>query len=98
MKRNQQIETHPDFGTLADDAKALLAATAEVAEDKVVAARERLATALEHGREAWDGMQERAIAGAKAADRAIHKHPYPAIGVAFGFGALLGYLLTRRGQ
>ena len=97
MKRNQH-SSHADFGSLADDAKALLAATAEVAEDKVVAARERLSEALERGQEAWESVQDRAIAGAKATDKAIRTHPYQSIGIAFGVGALLGYILSRRNQ
>ena len=96
MKRNQH--TAPDFGTLADDAKALLVATAEVAEDKVIAARERLSEALERGHEAWETVQNRAVAGAKATDKAIRSHPYQSIGIAFGVGALLGYILSRRNR
>jgi ElaB/YqjD/DUF883 family membrane-anchored ribosome-binding protein len=98
MKRNHTAEPAHDFGTLAEDAKALLAATAEVAEDKVVAARERLSMALERGREAWGTVQDRAVQGAKATDKTIRNHPYQAIGIAFGVGALLGFLITRRGN
>ncbi len=95
MKRNQHAE-HADLGSLAEDARALLSATAEVAEDKVIAARERLSAALEQGREAWGTVQERAVAGAKATDKVIRTHPYQSIGIAFGVGALVGFLLTRR--
>jgi len=84
--------------TLADDAKALLVATGHVAEEKVVEARKRLTAALEKCREAWDNVQDRAIAGAKAKDETILEHPYQALGIAFGVGALLGYLLARRGN
>lgn len=96
MKRNQHSESHPDITSLADDARALLEATAEVAEDKVIAARERLSAALEQGRVAWGTVQERAVAGAKATDQVIRTHPYESIGIAFGVGALIGFLLTRR--
>jgi ElaB/YqjD/DUF883 family membrane-anchored ribosome-binding protein len=96
MKRNHSAEPTHDLGTLAEDAKALLSATADVAEDKVVAARERVSAALERGREAWDTVQERAVKSAKAADKTIRSHPYQAIGIAFGVGALVGFLLTRR--
>jgi ElaB/YqjD/DUF883 family membrane-anchored ribosome-binding protein len=84
--------------TLADDAKALLVATGHVAEEKVVEARKRLTAALEKCREAWDNVQDRANAGAKATDETIREHPYQALGIAFGVGALLGYLLARRGN
>ena len=97
MKR-QQTAPNQDLSSLAEDAKALLAATAGVAEDKVVAAREKLSAALERGREAWDSVQEQASEGVKVADKAIRKNPYQSIGIAFGVGALLGILLTRRNR
>lgn len=81
---------------LAEDAEALLAATAHVAESKVVEARKRLAAAIEKGKETWNTVQEKAVAGAKATDQAIRDHPYHAIGLAFGVGALVGFLLSRR--
>jgi ElaB/YqjD/DUF883 family membrane-anchored ribosome-binding protein len=96
MKTNYGAEPAQGMGTLADDAKDLVAATAGVAEDKVVAARARLSAALERGREVWGTVQDRTVQGAKATDQAIRSHPYQAIGIAFGVGALLGFLLTRR--
>ncbi len=39
--------------------------------------------------------EEKAVEQAKAADRVIHDHPYPAIGLAFGLGVLIGVLATR---
>ena len=85
-----------EMHTLADDAQALLSATANVAEEKVVEARKRLTLALEKGKEAWGRVQDRACEGAKMTDEVIRSHPYEAIGVAFGVGALLGFILTRR--
>lgn len=86
-----------ELGTLVEDAHALLAATAHVAEDKVIEARKRLTLALEKGKDAWNEVQERAVAGAKAADQTIREHPYQSIGIAFGVGAIMALLLTRRG-
>lgn len=85
-----------NFERLAEDVKALLAATENVAEDKVVEARERLADALNVGKATWARVQEHAVEGAKAADHAIRKHPYQAIGIAFGVGALVGVLFLSR--
>ncbi len=85
-----------DLNGLAEDAKALLVATGHLAEEKVVEARKRLSDALEKGRETWERVQDRTIEGAKATDTAIREHPYQSIGIAFGVGALLGYLLARR--
>ncbi len=81
---------------ILSDAKELMAATADVAEEKVVEARKRLASALERGKEAWRLMQEKARAGAEVADQTIRDHPYQSLGVAFGVGALVGFLLSRR--
>jgi ElaB/YqjD/DUF883 family membrane-anchored ribosome-binding protein len=79
-----------------EDAQALLSATAHVAEEKVAEARKRLTAAIEKGKETWENVQEKAVAGAKATDQVIREHPYRALGVALGVGALVGYLLSRR--
>ena len=81
---------------LLEDAQELLAATAHVAEEKVVEARRRLTAAIEKGKEAWEAVQEKAVSGAKATDRAIREHPYQSIGIAFGVGVLIGFLIRRR--
>jgi ElaB/YqjD/DUF883 family membrane-anchored ribosome-binding protein len=94
MKKSIDIEE--SASTLADDARELLAATAGMAESKVVEARKRLQTALERGKEAWGDLQDRAVEQAKVADEVIRDHPYQSIGVAFGIGALLGILMARR--
>ena len=82
---------------LADDARALMTATADVAGEKVSEARQRLASALESGKEVCGRAREKAAEGVKAADELVHEHPYQAIGIAFGVGALIGYLVSRRG-
>ncbi len=81
---------------LADDARSLMAATADVAGDKVGEARQRLAAALERGKELYGKAREKAVEGAKAADAAVHENPYTAIAIGVGVGALVGYLLARR--
>jgi ElaB/YqjD/DUF883 family membrane-anchored ribosome-binding protein len=81
---------------LLEDAKDLLAATAHVAEEKVVEARKRLGAAIDKGKEAWNNVQEKAVAGAKATDQVIRDNPYKSLGVALGVGVLIGYLLRRR--
>jgi len=84
------------MGQLAEDARALMAATADVAGEKVSEARQRLAAALESGKEIYGRVREKAVEGVKAADEVVHEHPYQAIGIAFGVGALIGYLVSRR--
>ena len=86
------------MGTLAEDARALMTATADVAGEKVEQARKRLASALESGKEVCGRACEKADEGVKATDELVHEHPYQAIGIAFGVGALIGYLVSRRGS
>ena len=95
MSKHKQAEAN-DMGTLAEDARALMAATAGMAGEQVGEARKRLAAALERGKEVYGRVREKAVQSAKAADVAVHEHPYQAIGIAFGVGALLGYLASRR--
>src|SRR5437868_1555562 len=92
-KQTQAIQD--DLGTLAEDARALLSATADVAGDKVSEARKRLTAALENGKEMYGRAREQAIEGAKATDKAVHEHPYKAMGIALGVGALVGFLVAR---
>jgi ElaB/YqjD/DUF883 family membrane-anchored ribosome-binding protein len=96
---NMNKPTHAasnDLGQLADDARALMAATADVAGEKVGEGRMRLAAALERGKEVYGRVREKAVQGAKATDVAVHQHPYQAIGIGVGVGALIGYLVGHR--
>src|SRR5262249_42193177 len=96
MRTMKRHSTH-DAASLVEDAQALLVATAHLTEEKVAEARKRLAAAIDKGREAWEAVQEKAVAGAKATDEAIREHPYRALGLAFGLGAIVGFLVRRRG-
>jgi ElaB/YqjD/DUF883 family membrane-anchored ribosome-binding protein len=95
---NPTQDTSSDMGTLAADASALLAATADVGGEKVGEARKRLAAALDRAKEFAGRVRDKAVAGAKATDDAVHEHPYHAMAIAFGLGAIIGYLVARRGS
>ena len=95
---NPVKDTSPDIGTLADDAQALMAATADVAGEKVGQARKRLAAALDRAKQMAGTVRDKAVAGAKATDAAVHEHPYHAMAIACGLGASIGYLAARRGK
>lgn len=95
MSREIQANRN-ETGTIEEDARALLTATAEVAGERVAEARQRLAAALERGKEICGRAREKVVAGAKATDEAVHKHPYAAMGIALGMGALLGYVVALR--
>jgi ElaB/YqjD/DUF883 family membrane-anchored ribosome-binding protein len=101
MKEHNNMNKHTqalgnDMGTLAEDARALMTATADVAGEKVTEARKRLAAALDRGKEIYGRVREKAVEGAKTADLTVREHPYEGIGIAFAVGALVGFLLARR--
>src|SRR4030095_3933595 len=85
-----------DADTIADDVRSLVAATAEVADEKVAAARKRLDATVAAGQDAWLQLQRRARERGRAVDRRVRVHPYESVGVAFGIGAILGFLMSRR--
>lgn len=85
-----------DLKVLSRDAEAVLQATAGQAGDKMHELRNRLSATLESAKATCHRLEEKAVAGAKAADKTIRDHPYESIGVAFGVGLLIGVLVTRR--
>lgn len=95
MSKETQASSH-DVSQLAEDARALMAATADVAGEKVGEARKRLTAALESGKEIYGRVKEKAVEGAKVADKTVRENPYQAIAIGVGIGALVGYLLGRR--
>jgi ElaB/YqjD/DUF883 family membrane-anchored ribosome-binding protein len=96
MKYRTHTSPAEALENLSDDARVLLAATADVAEEHVIEARERLAAALDEGKAVWTRVQDRAIDGAHATDGVIRSHPYHAMTIALGIGAVLGLLASRR--
>src|SRR5271170_7199939 len=95
MNKETQASSE-DIGQLAEDARALLAATADVAGEKVSEARKRLGATLERTKEIAGRIRDKAVEGAKVADEAVHEHPYQAIAIGVGVGVLFGYLVARR--
>ena len=57
--------------------------------------RAKLEAATEKAKEVCKRLQEETVAAAKATDKAVHEHPYQAIGIAFGLGLLIGVVATR---
>ena len=95
MEKTTQATVN-DIGQLADDARALMAATADVAGDKVSEARKRLAAALDSGKEMYGRVKDKAVESAKVADDTVRANPYQAIAVGVGVGVLVGYLIASR--
>ena len=93
MKNYTNESSH---STVADETRSLMAATADATEGTVVEARNRLRSALDAAGETYARVKTKAVEGAKATDKLIRQKPYQAIGIAFGLGALLGYMISRR--
>jgi ElaB/YqjD/DUF883 family membrane-anchored ribosome-binding protein len=55
-----------------------------------------IGTLVEQGKELADHARGQVIAGAKATHKAVQKHPYQAMAIGLGVGAILGFLLARR--
>ena len=85
-----------DLQAVVHDGEALLKAGVQNLSERGLAARERLAAALETAKETRRKLQSRALQSAKAADQMVREHPYQSVGVAFGVGMLLGVLINRR--
>ncbi len=85
-----------DLKTLSHDAEAMLHATTGQAGEKIGELRERLTAALDSAKATGRRLEERAVSGAKAADKTIREHPYESMGVAFGIGLLIGVLMGRK--
>jgi ElaB/YqjD/DUF883 family membrane-anchored ribosome-binding protein len=94
MNKHKHATTN-DMGTLAEDAHALMTATADVAGEKVEQARKRLAAALDSAKEIASRARDKAVEGANSVDETVRENPYQAISIAFGVGALIGYLVMR---
>ncbi len=85
-----------DLKAVVRDGEELLRAGAQDLSERGMAARERLAAALEIAKETRRKLEARAMAGAKATDRLVREHPYKSVGIALGIGLLIGVLINRR--
>jgi ElaB/YqjD/DUF883 family membrane-anchored ribosome-binding protein len=95
MKKQIQA-INQDLSQLAKDAGVLIAATVDMAGAEIAEARDRLTAALELGKDNVGYVRDSAMQKARAADAAVHEHPYKVIGVGIGVGAFIGFLATSR--
>lgn len=92
-QHTEQLVT--DLKRIVQDSEQLLHATQDAVGDQAQDARRRLTDAMEAAKRTFRRLEEKAVEGAKAADRTIREHPYQSIGVAFGIGLLIGVLAAR---
>lgn len=89
-----------DFKEVVADTEALLKATANLGGEKLaevrVKAEESLRVVKDRMVAAEAALVVKTKAAAKATDVYVHENPWKAIGVAAGFGLVIGLLLGRR--
>ncbi|MDB6016990.1 MAG: protein of unknown function ElaB [Pedosphaera sp.] len=81
-----------DLRILREDTEELFRASGGKLAEK---SREKILTAMERVKVACEDIQGKATAGARITDQAVREYPYSALGIAFGFGIIIG-ILTRR--
>jgi len=85
-----------DLKTVTRDAEELLKTVSGDRGNGANELRMRLSSAIESAKATYHRLEEKAVAGAKATDKAIRSHPYESLGVAFGMGLLVGFLVGRK--
>lgn len=89
-----------DLRLVVADAEELLRTTAGQAGEGAAELRDKLQAGLTRAREALAQAQDAALSRARAAGRAaddyVHDNPWRSIGIAAGFGLVVGLLIGRR--
>jgi len=85
-----------DIRVLVQDAEDLIKATAGDIEEKTREARAKLAGALVVAKETLNRAEKTTAYSAQALEEVVREYPYPALGVAFVLGTVLGALMVRR--
>ena len=100
MNQDLKDRLAQDLRAVLDDAQALAQGGVQSGDAQLDALRSRFADQMQRIRQQLDGLEDRTLAkareAAKAADEAVHAHPYTAIGIAAAVGALVGLLVSRR--
>lgn len=85
---------------MVDQIDSYLKSAADSGDERLDAARERMATQLREMRQQIDELNQATIArikrAARQADETVHARPYSAMGVAAVAGLLLGFFAARR--
>lgn len=89
-----------DFKVVVADAEELLRATANQAGDKATELRAKIQTRLADAKlrlaDAEAVMVDKAKLVGRAADDYVHDNPWRSVGIAAGFGLIVGLLIGRR--
>ena len=79
-----------------DGAEALVAATADMGEEKLESLRSTLQGELEAARKQLERLEGKLVERANGIDDYVHENPWQAIGVAGAIGVLVGAVAFRR--
>jgi ElaB/YqjD/DUF883 family membrane-anchored ribosome-binding protein len=82
--------------SISQDARDLIAATSDVAEDNVRIARKRLVSAMDSGSKIYDRVRDDARDTARHAGKKVCDNPGISVAIVVAIGALIALLLTRR--
>jgi ElaB/YqjD/DUF883 family membrane-anchored ribosome-binding protein len=82
---------------VAASERILGASLAECAKEDRAKLTARFAAARKHFTDLYSDTSEKVRTEVKHAETTIHSHPYEAVALAFGAGALLGVLIHRNG-
>jgi len=93
MNKQKRAILH-DLHRLAEDAQALLAATADATGETAAESRKRLTLTLERGKKLYGDLSREAYDSALNADEAATKYVYHAMGIVTG--ACLGFFAAHR--
>jgi ElaB/YqjD/DUF883 family membrane-anchored ribosome-binding protein len=97
---------HQEFETIVADTETLVASIADASGEKALALRAGVEEGLAAARQRLAGLREAAVARAShvayAADDYVHAHPWRAVGLVAGVGAIAGLvaglMVTRRSR
>jgi ElaB/YqjD/DUF883 family membrane-anchored ribosome-binding protein len=97
-EKSNRMETRAkEFGS---EAKGLAREAQETVKETAGQLAERarnFGTAAKQSAQAtYEAAQEKVVAGAKVTDQAIRANPYASLGIAFGCGLLIGWLVKRK--
>lgn len=95
----QELDTErviADLKRIVRDSEALLHDSADVLDEKGRQVRARLIEAIDAAKATCRRLEDRALEGVRATDRAIREHPYQALGIAAAVGILIGVLVARK--
>jgi ElaB/YqjD/DUF883 family membrane-anchored ribosome-binding protein len=94
IRKNHKNTSH--LNGVIDGAEALVAATADLGEDKLVGLRKQLQADLEIARDHLERIESELKTRATGIDDYVHENPWQAIGIAAAAGVIVGAVAFRK--